>query len=252
MGAHLHLIDHYLRIKSPIHSLDGRLKLIFTLAFIFCTSLLPTGSWAAYVFLFCILLSLMLVAEIKFSYLLKRSAIFLPFLMAAFPIIFDKTGVTLALFSIHELEVIVSQNGMLQFASLCVKAWLTVTAAILLASTTSFTELLQAMRSLKVPPLLVSVFGLMWRYMHLMVDEVDRLTRARLSRSSTIPELRSHTGGTLAWRARVTGSMAGNLFIRSLERSERVIKPCSPVVMMEKSGHWGLPHLHGKKSFYWL
>jgi len=167
-------------------------------------------------------MALMLVAEISFAYLLKRSAIFLPFLLAAFPIIFDKTGIPLALFSIGELELIVSQNGMLQFVSLAVKAWLTVTAAILLASTTSFTELLQAMRSLKVPPLLVAVFGLMWRYLHLMVDEVDRLTRARLSRSSTSPDSRSRTGGTLAWRARVTGSMAGNLFIRSLERSERV------------------------------
>jgi cobalt/nickel transport system permease protein len=30
------------------------------------------------------------------------------------------------------------------------------------------------------------------------------------------------TGGSLRWRARVAGGMAGSLFLRSLERSDRV------------------------------
>ncbi len=222
MGAHLHLIDHYLRIKSPIHSLDGRLKLIFCLAFILCVSWLPSGSWAAYTFLLSILIALMIVADIELPYFLKRSVLFLPFLLAALPIIFEDAGVTLATFYFGEVVVTISQEGMLRFISLGVKSWLSVSAAILLASTTSYTELLHAMRSLKVPQLLVAVFGLMWRYLHLMVEEVDRLTRARLSRSGSNPSSQFHTGGRLGWRARVTGAMAGNLFIRSLERSERV------------------------------
>jgi cobalt/nickel transport system permease protein len=222
MGAHLHLIDHYLRIKSPIHCLDGRLKLIFSLALILCTSWLPAGSWAAYTFLLSILLALMIVADIDLLYLLRRSALFLPFFLAALPIIFEDAGITLASFSIGEVVVKISKDGMLRFVGLGVKSWLSVSAAILLASTTSYTELLQAMRSLKVPQLLIAIFGLMWRYLHLMVEEVDRLTRARLSRSGSDPTSQFHTGGHLAWRARVTGAMAGNLFIRSLERSERV------------------------------
>ena len=222
MGAHLHLIDHYLRIKSPIHNLDGRLKLIFSLAFILCVSWLPAGSWAAYTFMLSILVALIIVADIKLPYFLKRTALFLPFLLAALPIVFEDATINLATIYIGEAVVNISQEGVLHFIGLGVKSWLSVSAAILLASTTSYTELLNAMRSLKVPQLLVAVFNLMWRYLHLMVEEVDRLTRARLSRSGSDPSFQFHTGGRLVWRARVTGAMAGNLFIRSLERSERV------------------------------
>jgi cobalt/nickel transport system permease protein len=222
MGAHLHLIDHYVKVKSPIHSLDCRLKLIFSLALILCTSWLPAGSWAAYIFLFSILLTLTVLANIDLAYLLKRSILFLPFLLAALPIIFKGSGIAIASFSIGDLDVRISQEGLLRFISLGVKSWLSVSAAIMLASTTSYTELLQAMRSLKIPQLLVAVFGLMWRYLYLMVEEVDRLARARLSRSGSDPASQYHSGGRLGWRARVTGAMAGNLFIRSLERSERV------------------------------
>lgn len=222
MSAHLHLIDHYLRIKSPIHSLDGRVKLIFTLALILCTSLLPEDSWLAYILILNTLLVVMTTADIRFIYLLKRSALSLPFLLAALPLVFQASGSTLTTISIGDLAVTISQEGSIRFLSLGLKAWMSVIAAILLASTTSFTELLQAMRSLRTPQLLVAVFGLMWRYLFLMVEEVDRLARARLSRSGKNPSAKSHAGGTLRWRAGVTGAMAGSLFIRSLERSENV------------------------------
>jgi cobalt/nickel transport system permease protein len=53
-----------------------------------------------------------------------------------------------------------------------------------------------------------------------LVDEVARLLRARSARSAQLPGRKG--GGTLAWRAGVAGQMAGQLFIRSLERSDRV------------------------------
>ena len=221
MGAHLHLIDHYLRIKSPIHHLDGRIKLVFTLVLLLCCALLPAGSWPAYLLIFSILLALTITADIGFVYLLKRSALALPFLLAALPLVFQSSG-TLFTFTIGDLVVPFSREGFIRFISLGIKSWLSVIAAILLASTTSFSELMLALRSLKIPQLLVAIFSLMWRYLLLMVEEVDRLTRARLSRSGKSPVSRTRSGGSLIWRARVTGSMAGSLFIRSLERSERV------------------------------
>jgi cobalt/nickel transport system permease protein len=89
-----------------------------------------------------------------------------------------------------------------------------------LAASTSFPDLLIAMRAIKLPRLLVAVFGLMWRYLFVLADEVLRLMRARSARSG---ELEGHkAGGTLTWRAKVTGGMAGNLFIRSFERGDRI------------------------------
>ena len=219
---HLHIIDHYQKIKSPIHRLDGRIKLVFIVAVILSCTLLPMGAWPAYILIFSVLVALILLSDLSITYVLKRSLLFLPFLLAALPILFRSSEPSIITYTLGKITMAISQEGLIRFASLGIKSWLSVIAAVLLASTTSFTELLQAMRSLKVPRLLVAVFGLMWRYLFLMFDEVDRLNRARLSRSGRDPSSPRRLGGSLIWRAGVTGGMVGSLFVRSLERSERV------------------------------
>jgi cobalt/nickel transport system permease protein len=78
------------------------------------------------------------------------------------------------------------------------------------------------MRAIKIPRLLVAVFGLMWRYLFVLVDEALRLMRARLSRSGESDRADLKAGGALIWRAKVAGGMAGSLFLRALERSDRI------------------------------
>jgi cobalt/nickel transport system permease protein len=68
----------------------------------------------------------------------------------------------------------------------------------------------------------VGMFGLMWRYLFVLVDEALRLMRARAARSGQSGEAGRRSGGSVAWRARVTGGMAGNLFLRAFERSDRI------------------------------
>jgi cobalt/nickel transport system permease protein len=79
-----------------------------------------------------------------------------------------------------------------------------------------------AMRAIRIPRLIVAIIGLMWRYLFVLVDEAMRLMRARSARSSQSSQPGLKSGGSLAWRARVTGGMAGNLFLRGLERSDRI------------------------------
>ncbi len=214
---HLHFINHYQKIKSPIHRLDARVKLVFIVAIILSCSLLPVNAWSAYILIFSVLIVIMLLSELSFAYIIKRSLLVLPFLLTAAPLIFHASDNT-----VGPISYTISPMGLIRFASLGIKSWLSVLAAILLASTTSFPELLLAMCSLKIPRILVAIFGLMWRYLSLMFEEVERLMRARQSRSSRDVIFNRHTGGNLFWRARVTGGMAGSLFVRSLERSERV------------------------------
>ena len=47
----------------------------------------------------------------------------------------------------------------------------------MLAATTPFPDLLLAMRAVGIPRLLVAIFGLMWRYLFVLVDEALRLMR---------------------------------------------------------------------------
>jgi cobalt/nickel transport system permease protein len=97
-----------------------------------------------------------------------------------------------------------------------------VQAAIVLAASTTFPDLMVAMRAVRVPRLLVAVFGLMWRYLFVMADEVLRLMRARAARSGHSERSDLKPGGRLIWRARVTGGMVGSLFVRAFERSDRI------------------------------
>jgi cobalt/nickel transport system permease protein len=116
----------------------------------------------------------------------------------------------------------VTGPGLERFGSIAFKSWVSVQMAIVLASTTPFPDLLMAMRALRIPRLLVAIFGLMWRYLFVMADEAGRLMRARQARSGDAGRPGARVGGSVTWRARVTGGMAGNLFLRSFDRADRI------------------------------
>jgi len=219
---HVHFLDPYRPRQSAIHRLDPRVKLVMALAFIFTTALTPVGAWPIYILLLAIILSVILLSDLGLAYIWKRAALAFPFVLAALPIIFTAPGPTLFEIPIGQWTLSVSIPGLERFLSIAIKSWISVQAAIVLAASTSFPDLLVAMRAIRIPRMLVSIFGLMWRYLFVLADEVLRLNRARASRSGQLdmPGLRS--GGSVAWRARVTGGMAGNLFLRALERSDRI------------------------------
>jgi cobalt/nickel transport system permease protein len=95
-----------------------------------------------------------------------------------------------------------------------------VQGAIWLTATTQFPDLMHALRHLRAPRLLIAIISFMYRYLFVLADEATRLMRARESRSAA--PVHGRGGGTLWWRAKVAGSMVGQLLVRSLERSERV------------------------------
>jgi cobalt/nickel transport system permease protein len=109
---------------------------------------------------------------------------------------------------------------LIRFVSIVLKSWLSVQIAVLLAGTTPFPDLMDAMRALHFPRVLVAIVSFMWRYIFVLVDEAMRLRRARDARSAVRAGHKG--GGSVTWRAKVAGGMAGNLFIRSYARSERI------------------------------
>ncbi|MCX8063104.1 MAG: cobalt ECF transporter T component CbiQ [Anaerolineales bacterium] len=219
---HIHFLDPYQPRQSLIHAMDGRVKLILAVAFILTTSLTPMGAWAAYILLSALLLSAELLSDLPLGYYLRRAFLVLPFILAALPLPFTVPGQLLAEFAIGGISLQISTEGLIRLISIAIKSWISVQIAILLTVSTPFPDLLQAMRSLRVPRLLVAVFALMWRYLFVLVDEALRLMRARSARSSQHPQGSYRSGRSIAWRARVTGSMVGSLFLRAFERSDRI------------------------------
>lgn len=219
---HAHILDPYQPRASLVHALDPRVKFLLTVAFIFTCALSPLGSWPVFVLLYAVLLAVEILSELGITFFLKRSLLALPFVLAALPLIFTVEGAPLASFSVGPWVLTISAAGIERLLSVGLKSWLSLQAAILMSSTMPFPDLLLAMRSVKVPRLLVAVVGLMWRYLFVLADEVMRLMRARAARSGQSDQVGLKPGGSILWRARVTGGMAGNLFLRGFERSDRI------------------------------
>lgn len=219
---HVHFLDPYRPRRSPVHALDARVKFVLAVAFILTTALTPVGAWPVYILLFTLLLSVEILSALGVGSVVRRSMLALPFVLAALPVIFTLDGPPLLSLPVFGRSLVVTTTGAGRFASIAVKSWLSVQAAIVLAGSTPFPDLLLAMRAVGVPRLLVAIFGLMWRYLFVLVDEALRLLRARAARSGQSAQPGLKPGGALAWRARVAGGMAGSLFLRGFERSDRI------------------------------
>ncbi len=209
-------LDRYRHGTSPIHRLDPRLKVLATLAFVVATTTSLPRAWVAFVLLALLALGAIALSEIPFLEALKRSTIALPFAgMVAISLPFTRDGQVVWAWQPFGWNLAVTDDGLFLFASVVVKAWLSVMVTGLLVATTPFTALLKAMRSLRVPAVLVATISFMYRYLFVLVDEAMRLQTARAARSIG-------PGRTVLWRAKVLGGMIGSLFIRSYERSERI------------------------------
>lgn len=213
---HIDLADHHRHGHSLIHHLDPRTKLVGALLFILVASLLPAGAWVAYGLLFAATLVVAVLTGMGMGFALRRSFVALPFALAAITLPFTVPGDTLGTLG----PLTVSVEGTVRLFSILLKSWVSVQAAILMAFTTPFHDLLWGMRALRLPAALVSVISFMYRYLFVLADEALRLTRARAARSGVAAGVRG--GGSLAWRGRVAGGLVGNLALRAFERSERI------------------------------
>jgi cobalt/nickel transport system permease protein len=216
---HANFIDPFHAQDSLLHHVAPRVKLVLAVAFILTAALLPPAAWPGYILLFALILAVAILSELGPLFAIKRAFLVIPFALAALPVLFTTPGEPWLHFPVGRWALTITGAGLARFLSIAIKSWLSMQAGILLAASTPFPQLLMAMRALRVPRLLVGVFGLMWRYLFVLADEALRLLRARDARSAA---LAGAGGSSVIWRAKVTGYMAGSLFLRGYERSERI------------------------------
>ncbi len=229
---HIHTFDQFQPRASLVHSLDPRVKVLVTLLIILSNILLPDGAWLAFGATWGLLLGINHLASLKSSYLITRSFIALPFALAEVTVLFSLPGNSLFALGVGNSVLIITDAGLIRFASILLRSWISVQAAILMTATTPFPDLIHALRHLHVPTILVAILAFMYRYLFVLSDEALRLMRARESRSARPPRdtrfppeeayAPARRGGLVLWHARVAGNMAGQLFLRSYERSDRV------------------------------
>jgi cobalt/nickel transport system permease protein len=231
-------LDRALAGDSALHLAEPRLKLVGALAGILALSLLPVAAWIPLLIAWIVLVAASASAGLGSFRLTRAGFIAAPFLLAALPLVFTRSGDPLGTLPIGPVTLTVSGEGLRLFATIALKSWLSVQVALLLTFTTPFHDLVDALRRLRLPAIMVGIISFMYRYLAVLADEAGRLARARASRSA---DPTGRGGGTIRWRAGVTGAMVGTLFIRSYERSERIYHA------MQARGFEGtLRNVHGR------
>ena len=212
--------DRYRLKASPVHRLDPRLKVTLAILYIASNALLPDGAWLAFALSWGMVLLAQKRARLPFFFVVKRSFVALPFALAAVTVMFTLPGEPLATLPLGPWRLTLTGAGVVRFASIVLRSWLSVQGAILLTAVTPFPDLMHALRHLRVPAPLVAVISFTYRYLFVLTEEARRMLRAREARSARLPA--GGGGGSPGWRARVAGHMVGQLFLRSYERSDRV------------------------------
>lgn len=180
---------------SPVHRLDPRVKIIGLILVAVVAASTPQGAWAALVAYVAVVAVLVAVARLPLQHTLRRMLIEVPFLLAA---------LALAVFA---------ADGGVRGGTLALKLTASVLAMILLSSTTPFPRLLHGFEALRAPRLIVMIVSFMWRYLHVLGEEWHRMRIARQARGYRARWL---------WQERSLGPVIATLFLRSLQRGERV------------------------------
>lgn len=103
-------------------------------------------------------------------------------------------------------------GGLVSFSALLVKALFTISATLLLVSTTSIEGLGRGLAFYRVPGRLIMLLLLMYRYIGVLLNEVSRTMEAYQLRATSSKGIHIST-----W-----GSLVGQIVIRSYRRSEEI------------------------------
>jgi cobalt/nickel transport system permease protein len=180
-------IGHYHRRReSPVSRLPAALKLGVALAMIVGTVLAPP--WAVGWFI-------AMAVVLGVAVVLSRLPLLSPFILSV------------ALVNAWQPAARGSWRAVAAKSTICL---LTI---IVVSNTTPFSRILRVLKAARVPGLLITTIALMHRYLFVLVEEAERMRRARASRTFTRQRCA---------RWQTLSTVVGQLFVRASERAEHI------------------------------
>jgi cobalt/nickel transport system permease protein len=151
-------------------------------------------------------LAMFILADLSFKDSLRRLRIVLPLVcfVGIFNPFFDTVQVN--------YFGITMRAGILSMITLMMKGVFSVLASYILIATTSIEKICYALQMLHVPKILVTQILLTYRYISLLLEEVNRITQAYALRAPKQKGI----------HFKVWGSLTGQLLLRSMDRAEIV------------------------------
>ncbi len=223
---HHHFIDRFAMGDSPIHRLDARAKLLAVLTYTVVLISFNRYAVSALAPMTVLPLTLLWFGRVPVWFALRRVLILSPFILMLLLMspIYDRVPHDVT-FGPWRYTV---SGGWLTALDLAMKFALGVLALTAMMCTTPFSLLLEAMRRLGMPQVIVMQLGFLYRYLFVLIDEAMRVRRARDFRGAALAPI----GRRLA----AVGGVIGSLFSRTLDRSLRVH------LAMVARGYQGEPH----------
>ncbi len=224
---------------SIVQRLDPRTKLFSFVLFIAVVGL-ARSLWILG-FILVLVLALVLLARINPGFFGRRVLLFLPLsAIIALPALFITPGDGLLQVG---GRVIITEQGLRTAGFLLMRVMDSVSLGLLLVLTTPWNSLLQAFRWFRVPPVVVDILGMTYRYIFLLLHTANSMFLARRSRSLGV----FSSSENRRWLARALGTTLA----RTQHLSEEVY------LAMLARGYGGEIFAEvrlefGKADLYWL
>jgi len=188
-------LDKYSRRDSPVHRVPAFAKIGTALIIVLFVVTLPASRSSWFIGVGLLLLAIASGSRVPFPFIFRRLLLLEPLVI----------GISLLSF--------MQPEGWRAFVFIITRSNLCLLTMILLTSTTRFPDILRVMTAIRIPSIFVTIMALTYRYLFVLVDETERMRRARKSRTFAQSPGRQ-------WR--VLGSMIGQLFVRSAARADRI------------------------------
>ena len=208
-------LDELASKDSPIHRLDGRIKLISTV-FIIVIAAFSNNIFIP-IILEIFLLIIIKIAKLSYIDSFKRIALLLPF------------GGAIIIFQpfIHPGNILWSYSWIkitdtgLNWAILLITSMIvSLTSIVILSSTSPMQQIVASFRRLKMPKDLAMILSIMVRFLFVFIDELAAIRKSQKSRNFHI-----HSKLTpYKWRIKQVGYSIAMMFVKSYEQGERVYK----------------------------
>lgn len=196
--------------ESP--RLDARIGIIVSVLYLALMLSVPLGrlSLLIWMALYPIIASAWL--GMKFSKIFKASLIVLPLVIVIgiFNPLYERTYV----FSIFGVAV---SEGWISFISVILRGLLAMQCMLILIESNGFLGLCRGLSKLGIPRFLTEQLMFVYRYMIILIEEALAMKRARLARGY----------GRKSFPVKTWGVMIGQLFLRAIDRSERISRAMS-------------------------
>lgn len=208
-------LDELASKDSPIHRLDGRIKLISTV-FIIVIAAFSNNIFIP-IILEIFLLIIIKIAKLSYIDSFKRIALLLPF------------GGAIIIFQpfIHPGNILwsyswirITDTGLNWAILLIIRMIVSLTSIVILSSTSPMQQIVASFRRLKMPKDLAMILSIMVRFLFVFIDELAAIRKSQKSRNFHI-----HSKLTpYKWRIKQVGYSIAMMFVKSYEQGERVYK----------------------------